>query len=310
MSNHSQQTVQVKALTVNIAGGKPADRSKPDKLGDYLKNQNFDFVCCQEASIVEYGNGSRVSLLDDIRGYTGGDMFAGYFSASVDTDNHPCPDVVPGTGKSGKWYSSKFVDSDSPVAYAAQGNGFLVSSRWELVDLFGGTRRGGLATTIASDFGLFLGDRETEPRTFSVIRARHKESGTECFIGNTHLTTFRKENEKSRGSKARFGQIRRILQVCHDLPRGIPIILAGDFNAELQSPELKLLGEANFLAATDNCSVEDRNTGTHREKNLFIDHFFYTHNTGISFGDCHVVNLGKGISDHNPVMFSFTLPAR
>ncbi len=310
MSNNKQQRVEIKALTANVAGGKPADERRPDKLGSYIKNQDFDFVCCQEASVVRYENGSQENALEEIQDNAGKENFVAYFVPSVDTTNHPCPELVPGTKRSGKWYSSRFINNDEPVTYAAQGNGFLVSSRWEIVDLFGNAARGSMATAIVSDFGLFLGDRETEPRTFSVFRARHKEHGAECFIGNTHLTAYRKENEQSHGSETRSGQIRRILQVCNELPKGIPIILAGDFNAKLSSPELNLLEDAGYLAATDRCSEKDRKTGTHRVRNIFIDHFYYASDARVSFIACDLVDLGEDVSDHNPVMFSFSVPAK
>jgi len=310
MSNRKPEFLQIKVLTANIAGGKPADQRRPDKLGIYVKNQDFDFVCCQEALVVDHKNDSRVNLLEEIQESADKENFAAYFAASVDTTNHPCPEVVPDTKAPGKWYSSIFINADLPATYAAQGNGFLISSRWEIVDLFGGARQGSMATTVVSDFGLFLGGRETEPRIFSLVRVRHKELGTECFIGNTHLTTYRKENEQGHGSETRSAQIRKILQLCSELPNGIPIILAGDFNAELSSPELKLPEEAGYLAATARCSKEDRETGTHRIKNIFIDHFFYASDAQVSFNACGLADLGEGVSDHNPVMFSFSVPVK
>lgn len=310
MKNFKTDILEIKALTANIAGGKPADQRRPDKLGSYIKNQDFDFVCCQEALVVDYKGDSHVNLLEEIQDSAGKENFGAYFAASVDTTNHPCPEVVPGTKNPGKWYSPIFINADVPTTYAAQGNGFLVSSRWEIVDLFGAARRGSMATTVVSDFGLFLGGRETEPRIFSVVRVRHKELGTECFIGNTHLTTYRRENEQSQGSKTRLAQIGKILQVCSELPKGIPIILAGDFNAELSSPELNLFENAGYLAATDRCSREDKETGTHREKHIFIDHFFYASDNRISFNACSLADLGECVSDHNPVMFSFSIPVK
>jgi endonuclease/exonuclease/phosphatase family metal-dependent hydrolase len=98
--------------------------------------------------------------------------------------------------------------------------------------------------------------------------------------------------------------------VCNDLPKGIPIILAGDFNAELSSPELNLLEDAGYLAATDRCSKQDKEAGTHRTKNIFIDHFFYASDTRVSFNACSLADLGEDVSDHNPVMFSFSVPVK
>ncbi|MCP4331453.1 MAG: hypothetical protein GY785_02265 [Gammaproteobacteria bacterium] len=310
MKKSKSDFLEIKALTANIAGGKPADERKPDKLGSYIKSQDFDFVCCQEASLVRYDNDSQESLLETVQDNAGNENFVACFAVSVDTTNNPCPEVVPGTKIPGKWYSSRFINTDVPTTYVAQGNGFLVSSRWEIVDLFGSAQQGSMATTVVSGFGLFLGDRETEPRIFSVIRARHKELDVECFIGNTHLTTCREENEQRLGSDTRSDQIRRILQVCNDLPKGIPIILAGDFNAELSSPELNLLKNAGYLAATDRCSKEDKEAGTHRGKNIFIDHFFYSSDARVSFNGCGLADIGEFVSDHNPVMFSFSVPVK
>ena len=98
--------------------------------------------------------------------------------------------------------------------------------------------------------------------------------------------------------------------MCNDLPKGIPIILAGDFNAELSSPELNLLEDAGYLAATDRCSKEEKETGTHRAKKIFVDHFFYASDARISFDDCSLADLEEDVSDHNPVMFSFSVPVK
>ncbi len=316
MNSDSRKRIDVKALTVNVAGGKPANERKPGKLGDFIKDKDFDFVCCQESSEACYDSGDNVSVLEEICQYAGEKKYSAYFIPAVDTARHPCPEYVPDTqsdgspARRGKWYSSRFISDSKGVNYAAQGNGFLLSNRWEIVDLFGGTWQGTVATTVISDFALFLGDRESEPRIFSVFRAKHKELGFECFVGNTHLTTYRKDNEESYGSQTRSAQVHRILQACNVLSERIPIIMAGDFNAELSSPEMNLLTEMGFIAATDKCSDAEKGAGTHRRNKLFVDHIFYSSNANVRFGSCSVVDLGVKVTDHNPVIFTFSLHAK
>jgi hypothetical protein len=73
---------------------------------------------------------------------------------------------------------------------------------------------------------------------------------------------------------------------------------------------LNLLKDAGYLAATDRCSKQDKEAGTHRSKNIFIDHFFYASDARVSFNACSLADLGEDVSDHNPVMFSFSVPVK
>jgi endonuclease/exonuclease/phosphatase family metal-dependent hydrolase len=314
MEDNRRTAVLVKVLTVNCAGGKPRDERKPDKLGGYIADQEIDFVFFQELAELEYDDGPAEQVLEEILEVTrrkAGSTYVGFFVPAVDTTRHPAPEWVPGSEppRRGKWYAPRFIGSGRSPRYAAQGNGFLVDhNKWEVLDLWGGPRSGSAAAVVISTASPFLGDRESEPRVLALLRVRNRESGKELCLATTHLTVLRPENENRGGASVRKAQVENICHVFGQLPDGLDgIILGGDLNAILSADELRPLADAGFTAATSECSPKDMKSGTHQKKKIFIDHFFYSKNSGLSVRDCGLPTEIEDVSDHRPVLCSFWL---
>jgi endonuclease/exonuclease/phosphatase family metal-dependent hydrolase len=315
MSKQKVEEVTIKVLTANAAGGKPPDQRKPKDLGDFIRKKDIDFVFLQELAELKWKDKTKDNVLEEIRDKASTNNYEGFFAPTVSTSMHPCPLVVPRSGgKRGKWYSKRFVpEGKGAPLKAAQGNGFLINTKkWEVKDIWDGTLSPTPATVQISQPSLFEGDRETEPRCLSLIRVKGKSIGSniacQMFLGCTHLTTLRQE-EKSLGkgkqaTEIRQAQTKQIIQILAQLQRRtlgeIPIIIAGDFNAELGSPDLYYLNEV-MKSATESCSNSDKKKGTHKERGTFIDHIWFYPDTYFTVKKCKLSYKLEKVSDHRPV---------
>ena len=317
MGNNDVNAAVVEMVSGNWAGGKPKHERRPHEVGEYIVSNNIDVVFSQELAELEYDDGSESVLeeiLEEIQRHSGS-KYVGYFVAAVDSRRHPAPNVVPGTNKRGRWHSDRVVQPGRSLSYAAQGNGFVINeATWEVRDLWGGPRPASAASVVISAPHLFLGDRESEPRILVLLRVRHRRSGKELILATTHLTVLRPENEElgdgeelGEGELRRRTQVENICRVFEQLPAGLDIVLAGDLNAELHSPELEPLVDAGFTAATSECLPADIARGTHKKKGIFIDHFFYPEGSRLSLQKCFLPPALDDVSDHRPVQCRFSL---
>ncbi|MBC8228084.1 hypothetical protein H8E77_00880 [bacterium] len=297
-------------ITANAAGGKPKPERNPEVLGNALGCKKPDFLCLQELVVCKGGGIPDEDTLDELCIIGGLQDYQPFFLPSVDTERNPCPQIVQGTNKEGKWYrtDSSFKGRD----YAAQGNGFLIRNDWEVVDLWDGNRKPTMASEQISNPTLFLGDRETEPRCLMLARVKHHESDCELILGCTHLTVHRKENEGVTGAKVRQQQVENILKIVAKLPACIPIILAGDFNSTLHSPELCRFSQ-ELTSTSQYCSCNDKKNGTHIEKKIFIDHIWFRPTISFEVVKCYLIDdkklrykteegAIKYATDHRPVV--------
>ncbi len=159
------------------------------------------------------------------------------------------------------------------------------------------------------------GDRDTQPRNLMAASLNYR--GIPFYFLNTHLGVLTDEdrhdltNERSRAaSQIRQAQAREILHVVAELEQaaraqGQPeraILLAGDFNATPDAPEMaRLQGPFQLL--------RPQNAGwTHQEHRILIDHILL-HDPHGQFAavSCHIQSRlpFDDLSDHRPVVGIF-----
>ncbi len=246
-----------------------------------LQKHQPDFLAVQE--IVRYEQDGAVrELVEPPEGYC-------YSSCiSIDTVSQNNPLKWQPIRKAGKW---------SPEAYLGQGNGLLWRkeiphcSIWDCRGDKAGCGGTILQEIIRIDTGLFIGNRDTEPRLAVVSHFIHRKR--HLFIVNLHLTTLLREREgfpdrDSLGSDIRDRQLDIVLngivsrfnrwreeQCALNNPEERPVwFLAGDFNATENSPEIAKMKRLNFV---DLCP--DKGSGTKRGKRggsaaLTLDYIF------------------------------------
>lgn len=189
----------------------------------------------------------------------------------------------------------------------AQGNGFLIRDDWKVVDLWNGERLPTPLSVQISEPSLFLGDRETERRCLTLVRVKHRESDEGLILGCTHLTVLRDEHgkhkcpEKSKkGSEVRKQQVENLLRIVDQLSTCIPIILAGDFNAEQGSSELRPLEEEGFIRVPNDVP-------THCTHNVCIDHIWFRPQDQLQIAEYSVIDGLESATDHRPVFARLNL---
>ncbi len=138
--------------------------------------------------------------------------------------------------------------------------------------------------------GLYLGNRDTEPRLVVLGRMKLPDGTGQRYVNclNVHLTTLKGEREGNirldrQGSRTRLQQLDLILDNIisayqeareHRMPRTAPTqkediwVMAGDFNATPDSEELELVRRAGFVDGhtdKDKKRLEDA-TGTFQDQ--------------------------------------------
>ena len=76
--------------------------------------------------------------------------------------------------------------------------------------------------------------------------------------------------------------------------------MAGDFNAELGSPDICRLNEV-MLSATEFCSIDPKRKGTHKKRSTFIDHIWFCPDNCFKVEKCELPKKLEAVSDHRPV---------
>lgn len=163
------------------------------------------------------------------------------------------------------------------------------------------------------------GDRDTQPRNLMAASLTYR--GIPFYFLNTHLGVLTDEdrhdpaNERSRAaSQIRQAQAGEILRVADELKQadraqGQPeraILLAGDFNAKPDSPEMKRLQSYFRL-------LRPQDGGwTHQAHRILIDHILL-HDPHGQFAavSCHIQSRlpFDDLSDHFPIVGVFDLKA-
>ncbi len=162
------------------------------------------------------------------------------------------------------------------------------------------------------------GNRDTQPRNLMVASLNYR--GIPFYFLNTHLGVLIGEDrvdmsyERSRAaSQMRQAQVSEILYVIDELKRADceyesperPIVLAGDFNAQPNAPEMEMLQRHFRLLMPENKSSE---LWTHQQHRVLIDHVLL-HDPAEQFEviSCHIQSAipFDDLTDHRPTVGIF-----
>lgn len=284
----------ITVITSNAAGGARQVERRPDILAQALAAEGPDLVFLQELVVCKSGEQiAECSTTELVQG--GLRTYQPVFVPTVNSRDYPCPRIVPGTNRPGKWYTDRF----GPYTYAAQGNGFLISEQWRIE---------GVQEYLVSDFDQFKGDRETEPRKLVIVEVGRDSD--RLLLACIHLTTLREEDTDT--AKAQIGSVIRLSQAQKIVDRlsdsGQTVILAGDFNAESGSAEISLFEQRGYYWLNQRCSAKDLTLGTHVRRSITIDHIFVKGNgRSVNSPECRVLAGLENATDHRPVLTRFLL---
>lgn len=250
-----------------------------------------------------------------------GSSYRSHFSAYLDSSSHAHPN---------KWEQPSFQGFDR----VKQGNAVITNMKcavwpWGLPRKgYPGYRKSAPISTQISRATLYsTGNRNTEPRNLMVVPLTcGQEKGVSLYFMTTHLTTLKGENRcdnkdvlSKRASDIRLAQIHEILRVTNELREAerihnkmsTPIILAGDFNAEPGSPELRALEQTfSWLSPFWYERSDSEVVWTYNKYRIHIDHIFYNDpNNLLTPMNCCVLtpDLVGSITDHLPVVAKFRI---
>ena len=175
-------------------------------------------------------------------------------------------------------------------------------------------------TTISRATLYSSGNRDTQPRNLMAASLNYR--GVPVYFLNTHLGVLIGEDrrdasyERSRtASQMRQAQVSEILNVVDELKRADeanevperPIVLAGDFNAQPDSPEMEMLQRHFRLLTPENKPSE---LWTHHTHRILIDHILL-HDPAEQFEviSCHIQSAipFDDLTDHRPTVGIFAL---
>ena len=301
-----------------MAGGAREEYSDPCKykiLGDLLSGS--DIIGLQEVVQV-YEPDSCCGIRDDIaelKRDSGLSDYQHYFFPYLDStqQSHPV-----------KWTSRIFSSYYEQEYRILEGTAILVKQQHSVYDLWCDDRLGYAVGQVLPWYldapTIYLGNRDTQPRT--LLLARVRLASKFVLFCCTHLATLKEEGAKQYGGgkgpatqKAvdlRAMQIKWIVQYIESYQRAReadgktrePVIIVGDFNAEPKTPELDGLRQINLELvpfATPNVGY------THRKHKILID-LIYAAKCAIKGTAC-IVDLrelealsDRRVSDHNPVI--------
>jgi endonuclease/exonuclease/phosphatase family metal-dependent hydrolase len=197
---------------------------------------------------------------------------------------------------------------------------------WDLPDhgLPGHGQCAPISTEISTACLYSTGNRDTQPRNLLVVPVAFAPNASVYFMA-THLATLTEENRHDRSdprskeaSDVRLGQVGEILRVVKELRAAeqrihrdaAPLLLAGDFNAKPDSPEIQAL-EQTFLRPPPRWQDPAKMAPpvwTHVGHEIHVDHILCSDPGGlVSPLDCFVLTpeLIADATDHLPVVARF-----
>ncbi|MEM9409310.1 MAG: endonuclease/exonuclease/phosphatase family protein, partial [Acidobacteriota bacterium] len=264
----------------NVGGGKllglAAEQRRPYReglntaLAQLCAEHRPDVLCLQEVIRYVGLDGQARDLIVAPPGY----HFQ--FFPILDTGRHSHPTRWNRYRNNGNWMSDDFI---------GQGQGMLWrddlphSALWD----FEASRPGPSlrAESIPIETGLFVGDRDTEPRAAVVAHFQYEgDEPRSFFVVNTHLSTLHGEREGNPardelGYETRMAQLRIILEGivarhtawCQLLPdkagppAAPPWILAGDLNTSPDSREVARILDFGFRDASPHKGEGNKTSG-------------------------------------------------
>lgn len=134
--------------------------------------------------------------------------------------------------------------------------------------------------------------------TWGLFEDRH--TGEKLYIFNTHLDN----NKKAHRMRAK--QIKKIITYIAENTHGLPVILLGDLNTQLEGKVHKELMRGGFIAARNNAEIiagpMETRTGWKNSKLKIIDHILYkSFMARVARYEVVVSPEGSFPSDHRPV---------
>ncbi len=284
---------KITVITANAAGGAREENANPQFLGQIIAKEKPDIVGIQEAVVCWDGNNKIVDSIEMLNKEMD-TPYQCFFSPTLDSQIHSHP---------GKWSSSRFKN----FSHSQEGDGFLISKKYQIMDFWSDRPGQPIAITITTP-SLFLGNRDTGPRQIIIARLKDNQQKYEFYFAITHLTTLKMEKRGNveegnskitrQASKNRRKQIEHILYIMGQLPTEAPIILVGDFNATLNSPEMKILQKKFFSVTKLQSKMGEF---THIRHKIFIDHIFFFPKRCLDKDTCYLLDP-KNASDHKPVV--------
>lgn len=283
----------ITVITANVAGGAREGKANSQLLGQIITNEKPDIVGIQEAVVCWNENNKTKDSIEELNKEMD-TSYQDFFIPTLDSQIHSHP---------GKWSSNRFKE----FSYSQEGDGLLISQKYQVMD-FWSNKPGQPVPIIISKPSLFLGNRDTAPRQIIIAEVKDTQQNSTFYFATTHLTTLKMEKRGNDGegnseitqqaSEIRCKQVEHILDIMKQLPTKDPIILVGDFNATLDSPEMKIL-EEEFFPITKQLS--EKGEFTHIGHKIFIDHIFFFPKEQLGKAENYLFEP-KNASDHKPVV--------
>lgn len=292
--------LSLRIATLNIGGAKKtfdefihnSHQSRLQALELLINHLNADVLCLQEVTQYVDADGVTHSLMGRINAAGGYDHAFFGKTVSMETDLQVKKDImVKGIFKD--WWNW------------AMGN--AIYSRVPFARL-GDPTRNGIPRNIPLFRPIFYeGNRDTDPR--SVLLTRLKQQPFP-YLSSLHLTTLVGERPPNviphRDKKARQmreQQLSRFLDLvrANILDQRLPLILAGDFNAQADESTIEyLLKSAPGLIRL----VPENDGPTHSEAEKAIDHLFFFPQERLVDYSCFIETseLSRRTSDHLSVV--------
>jgi len=293
-------SLNIRVATLNVSGGEktfeefPHDTwaSRQEALEMLIAKIDADVLCLQEVSQHVDADGITHSLMENIG--QAGDYDYSFYGQTLGMETHmQVKKDVMVKGVFNDWWNW------------SKGNAIL--SRIPFSRLGDASRPGLPRNVPLYQPQAYEGTRDTDPR-FALI-ARIKQSPFP-FVTTLHLTTLVGEREASppptlfkQAEELRYEQVQRFLDLVktHILQEDLPLILAGDFNANTKERCLSglLESEGGFVRLKP-----ENETPTHPDLPVPIDHIYFYPEDRLAEYACRIEagDLSRRASDHLPVV--------
>jgi len=292
------EMLTLRIMTLNLGGGVKNFSGEPDEttskneaLLDLLFQLQPDVLCVQEIAQYTDAEGLKHSMVDLI--CNGGEYSFHCYGETLSMKHHM-------QVKKDLMVNGLFKD------WWDWSKGNAVFSRLPFARLGDPTREGVPRNVPIFQPLRYEGTRDTDPRY--VILTRLKRSPFPYLV-NLHLTTLIGERGEAkedaivaRAQQLRAEQISQVISLLSEniLQKGLPLLLAGDFNANPDEPALQLGLEAEhgFVRLAPSNDIP-----THPEAGA-VDHIYFFPGSRLLSYSCQVVasDLAHRISDHLPVL--------
>lgn len=288
----------LRIMTLNLGGGVKNFSGEPDEttskneaLLDLLYELQPDVLCVQEIAQYTDAEGLKHSMVDLIRNGAEYSFHCYGETLSMKHDMQVKKDLMVNGLFKDWWDWSK---------------GNAVFSRLPFARL-GDPNREGVPRNVPIYQPLrYEGTRDTDPRYVIITRLKRSPYP---YLVNLHLTTLVAERGEDKqdaivaqAQQLRAEQINRVISLVAEniLEKRLPLLLAGDFNANPNEPALEhqLEAEYGFVRLTPFNDIP-----THPEAGA-VDHLYFFPTRRLQKFNCQVVvsDLAHRISDHLPVV--------